>query len=311
MAARKSYKIPPIPTQRKSYKIPKTPRVEGVNPLGCPICLEKIPSKFLAKTNCGHHFCLVCISKWRETSDQCPECKGSVSEVKLSEGKIVSFSTVKKDCIRESTKENLMVALDLQIEELYAAAANGAEIDPLYIEYLLINSREDTPTLSPEGIKHYHKAVPTGCYDTLRKEFKNNWKSPPVIRGTRKAFSLSAEEFSEYPTLTLLINQMMDNDALPIDKYPEGAWINLYRDGNDHTPWHQDSYGSTVVTISVGDQRKLKTRLKSKKDGEGRTFVCEDGDVIIFSEEWNERNQHAVPRTKKENYGRISIVLFL
>lgn len=41
----------------------------------CSICLEKIPSKKMHKTSCGHFFHSECISKWKECSHKCPYCR--------------------------------------------------------------------------------------------------------------------------------------------------------------------------------------------------------------------------------------------
>ena len=38
------------------------------------------------------------------------------------------------------------------------------------------------------------------------------------------------------------------------------AWCNYYRDGNDHTPFHQDSYGKCVFTYSFGCSRTFVTQ---------------------------------------------------
>lgn len=38
----------------------------------CPICIEE---KKIQYTSCGHGFCKPCISKWKETSNNCPICR--------------------------------------------------------------------------------------------------------------------------------------------------------------------------------------------------------------------------------------------
>jgi hypothetical protein len=42
----------------------------------CCICMENI--KFMGDLNCGHKFCINCISEWFEQNSTCPICRSSI-----------------------------------------------------------------------------------------------------------------------------------------------------------------------------------------------------------------------------------------
>src|SRR5439155_14408167 len=66
----------------------------------------------------------------------------------------------------------------------------------------------------------------------------------------------SPEEIKDYPTLQQLGTQVMMNFRVGI----AGVFTNLYEDGKHHTPFHRDSYGNDVITLSFGETRTMETR---------------------------------------------------
>lgn len=46
----------------------------------CPICFDEISIKHLHSTTCKHVYHRDCITKWFETSDECPVCRREQSE---------------------------------------------------------------------------------------------------------------------------------------------------------------------------------------------------------------------------------------
>jgi alkylated DNA repair dioxygenase AlkB len=87
-------------------------------------------------------------------------------------------------------------------------------------------------------------------------------------------------------------------------------WFNLYEDGNHYTPYHRDSYGCTVYTISFGGSRDF---LAKDVAGQVERYTLNDGDLMIFDEEWDNSHMHSVPKTKKagQQAARISMVIFV
>ena len=61
--------------------------------LECGVCFEElILTK--AQLDCGHCFCLKCITKWSETETSCPFCKREFT--KITEKKIKSLGQNKR-----------------------------------------------------------------------------------------------------------------------------------------------------------------------------------------------------------------------
>ena len=115
------------------------------------------------------------------------------------------------------------------------------------------------------------------------------------IKKTRKAkmVDLSAEdEFSErIATIVLtVVSELKMNDINIL-----GAYINNYRDGNDHAPTHSHPKQVQII-ISFGETRTLIVGKKSYPVGHG--------DVVVFGS-----SSHSVPK-EKDKKQRISIAVF-
>ena len=87
-----------------------------------------------------------------------------------------------------------------------------------------------------------------------------------------------------------------------------GLWCNYYRDGKDWTPFHQDNYGTHIITFSFGGERRFITEnIEDKKKEE---YLLENGDVIYFDSEFDRNHKHSIPKTTKVVDPRVSIVMF-
>lgn len=278
----------------------------------CPICLDPISKEATAITSCKHLFCKDCLIHWTLESLSCPVCKTKIEWYSFKGKKIKTSTPIPLK--PEDPSINIRTARDLQIEEIFKAVERGAisEIEAsAYLEFIGTPETRVDQREPREGIVHYKEAAIIGCFDALSQELKNKWQRPPVVKGTREAFSVGREDFNKYPILARVISNVWENPELRLKAQPSNAWINFYKDGTYYTPWHQDSYESTVVNISVGDTRSLLTKPSRGEAAITEKYICEDGDVVIFTKEWNSEHKHCVPKTKKKSYGRISIVLFV
>lgn len=156
------------------------------------------------------------------------------------------------------------------------------------------------------------KAVQRGLISPLMEELDEYWPTDDqskrtATRGTRKGMGLSIEDSLSFPILTRVITQAIGQLKLG---EPKSLWLNLYRNGDNYAPWHQDSYGGKVAIVSIGGARLFKTRSLNGASDESESYTFGDGDLIFFNESWNSTHQHSIPKTKKKVSSRISIVIF-
>lgn len=88
-----------------------------------------------------------------------------------------------------------------------------------------------------------------------------------------------------------------------------GIFCNYYADGNDYTPLHKDSYNCDVLTLSLGGCRRFQLvhdETKNKIE-----YNLENGDVIFFTQEVNDKYKHTILKTTKVVDERISLVFFV
>jgi len=88
------------------------------------------------------------------------------------------------------------------------------------------------------------------------------------------------------------------------------AFLNKYITEEDYCKYHQDTYQDVniIFIISLGGARKFYT--KHNETGEVIKYDFEDGDLMIFNDEFNKNHKHSVPKLKKYKDPRISIVMF-
>ncbi len=106
-----------------------------------------------------------------------------------------------------------------------------------------------------------------------------------------------------------ILNELIEYMSAILETTIIGVWCNLYRDGNDWTPHHQDSYGAHVVTLTFGSTRKFSLK---EIGGEKKRidFNLGHGDLFYFNQSVNSKHTHTIPKTAKQVGPRISVVLF-
>jgi hypothetical protein len=69
----------------------------------CAICMEELNTrKNIAKTNCGHSFCLSCLVKALKNNNTCPMCRANIEEEKPLNATLLTLD----DCV-DLIKEEL------------------------------------------------------------------------------------------------------------------------------------------------------------------------------------------------------------
>lgn len=89
----------------------------------------------------------------------------------------------------------------------------------------------------------------------------------------------------------------------------QGVFLNYYRNGEDYCPYHRDTYGCDVWTLSLGGTRDFlvkpdRTGTKSTK------WTLESGDLYLMKRQLHQTYRHSIPARKGMNQGRISVVFF-
>lgn len=87
-----------------------------------------------------------------------------------------------------------------------------------------------------------------------------------------------------------------------------GVWCNHYRNGNDHTPPHQDGYGKHIITYSFGASRRFKTESLDGMDR--KEYLLESGDVFYFSPSFDNFHRHSILKGGARDGPRVSVVMF-
>lgn len=87
-----------------------------------------------------------------------------------------------------------------------------------------------------------------------------------------------------------------------------GVFFNYYRDGNDETPFHKDTYGSTVITVSLGATRDFI--MRPDDGGLDEVYSLDHGDVFVFDPSDNTAYKHAIPKSRAPSGARVSVVIF-
>ena len=109
---------------------------------------------------------------------------------------------------------------------------------------------------------------------------------------TRKAKGLNVGDIPEVDEM--IINSL--SKLTDIGYVVQGIYLNLYENGEHHTPSHSHK-GTHQLVVSLGETRTLKVGTKN--------YIMEHGDAIIFG-----GSSHGVPKDNSVN-GRISIATFM
>ena len=110
-------------------------------------------------------------------------------------------------------------------------------------------------------------------------------------------------------TLLDLVPNLIEVVSTIQEKYGNisSVWMNLYRDGSDHCPYHRDSYDCTVVTVSFGSNRTFKIKDKLSRE---TSFTLSNGDIFMFDKAFNDTHQHSIAKTTARTGTRVSLVFF-
>lgn len=167
------------------------------------------------------------------------------------------------------------------------------------------SSRKKIKIINEPEITHVKKVFPN-LYQKLLKEIP--FERVEYFKRSVARFDLNILEDPLFaiacPTVSECLGTIQQNYSVKV----KGIFANLYRGGQDKCPYHKDSYDSDVITISCGGTRDFYT--KSDKTSEVTSYTLEDGDVIYFNKEWNEKNKHSIPQRMKIKDQRISLVFF-
>ncbi len=89
-----------------------------------------------------------------------------------------------------------------------------------------------------------------------------------------------------------------------------GIFGNYYPDGNAVLPYHQDKYGTDVVSLSFGATRKFNF-TSDWKGGVVKSFSLKHSDMIIFDKESNNTYYHGIPKQSVITEPRINLTCFV
>ena len=108
-------------------------------------------------------------------------------------------------------------------------------------------------------------------------------------------------------------NPFLEETIIPMmeDKFDveiTDVWCNLFEDGKHQIEWHQDQYGTDVFVLSFGSPRPIEfrtlyTRKKTK-------HLIENGDLYYFSQKYDKKHEHRVPKVESCTDPRVSLVMF-
>ena len=89
-------------------------------------------------------------------------------------------------------------------------------------------------------------------------------------------------------------------------------FLNLYKDGSYHCPYHSDKYSgiSGVFTISLGQTRDLLIK-KNGKGNKAQKYTLQSGDLYYMSNALQSTHKHSIPKRTRCIGERISIVMFV
>ena len=90
----------------------------------------------------------------------------------------------------------------------------------------------------------------------------------------------------------------------------DGAWLNLYRDGDDSTSWHGDRPTCkrpecVVPVLSLGATRRFA--LRPAGGGTSTSLTVASGDLVVMGGRCQRDWRHAVPKMPRVAAPRISV----
>jgi len=162
--------------------------------------------------------------------------------------------------------------------------------------------------MNSEGYMYSQKAMD----ESLTKYYFRELSNLPWMNffNLRKAFrySIGGNNIPIMDEIITTLMAMLESQGIK-NRECIGSFVNLYENGSQKTPYHKDSYGADVFTLSLGATRRF--RIKRDYDNHSIGFDLEDGDCFFFTEAFNSLWKHSIQPTKKSVGQRISVVLFL
>lgn len=85
--------------------------------------------------------------------------------------------------------------------------------------------------------------------------------------------------------------------------------VNIYRDGTDYIPWHNDkeALNTGVVSVSLGQRRKFRLRKITETTGYEEEFCLGQGDLLYMKPGCQAHYKHCVPKELKIKGSRINL----
>lgn len=159
-------------------------------------------------------------------------------------------------------------------------------------------------------VKHYQKFITADRAATILKLLQDNisWStfgpSPKSRKVSRWTPGTPGTETVSDQVLLELKHELESRMNTKV----QGIFLNLYQDGMDHCPYHRDSYGTDVYTLSLGDKRDLL--VKSDQGGASDKYILESGDLYFMAVKLHDGHRHSIPVRKGRKDPRISVVFF-
>lgn len=138
----------------------------------------------------------------------------------------------------------------------------------------------------------------TGSNESISLDWWDTEKDP---YGDDDEFSINDHQIA-IEEITMLINNI--NDIY--DENINYALINVYHNGDDYMGFHRDDKieeGSSIYSLSFGETRKMVF----KNDTEKKEINLDDGMLLKFTYDQNQKYKHSIPKQKKIKGRRINI----
>jgi alkylated DNA repair dioxygenase AlkB len=114
---------------------------------------------------------------------------------------------------------------------------------------------------------------------------------------------------SHYDGTLPILNELISTIETTFSRESDGAFMNLYKDGNEYAPYHADKYDRDCCLFSMGTTRIL--RYKNNDDKNDQTdYELNNGDLLFIPNSVNENYKHSLLKRTKVKEPRISILVF-
>ena len=110
-----------------------------------------------------------------------------------------------------------------------------------------------------------------------------------------------------HPALSEILPRLQQDCEIPLNS----VLINYYRDGNDGMGWHADDErelgeSPLIASLSLGADRNFDFRRKNDHRVKHRLSL-RSGDLLVMAGDTQRYWQHALPKTKRVQEGRINL----